>query len=137
MSKPSLVLEPPPADNRTACDYFARKLALETDPSDVYADLQSGLTQIVLIDVRSPTHYAHRHAQGASNIPYRDMSAERMAAFPDDAVFVVYCWGPGCNAADNAALRLSMLGRPVKMMIGGIEYWADRENLPVVCGQAQ
>jgi rhodanese-related sulfurtransferase len=59
------------------------------------------------------------------------MTAERMAEYPLETVFVVYCWGPGCNGADKAAARLSALGRPVKIMIGGIEYWEEREQNPV------
>jgi hypothetical protein len=36
---------------------------------------------------------------------------------------VVYCWGPGCNGATNAALQFALLGHPVKEMLGGFEYW--------------
>jgi rhodanese-related sulfurtransferase len=53
------------------------------------------------------------------------MTAERMAAFPADTRFVVYCAGPHCNGADKAATRLASLGRPVKIMIGGVTGWLD------------
>ncbi len=46
---------------------------------------------------------------------------------------VVHCWGPGCNGAQKAALEFAKLGRPVKEMIGGFEYWA-REGFPVEDG---
>ena len=46
-------------------------------------------------------------------------------AWPHDTLFVVYCAGPHCNGADRAALQLARLGRPVKMMIGGMTGWAD------------
>ena len=36
----------------------------------------------------------------------------------------------GCNAATNAAARLAALGRSVKEMLGGFEYWV-REGHPV------
>ena len=42
-----------------------------------------------------------------------------------DAVFVVYCAGPHCNGAHRGAIRLAGLGRPVKIMIGGITGWLD------------
>jgi rhodanese-related sulfurtransferase len=45
-------------------------------------------------------------------------------------VLVVYCWGPGCNAATKAAAKLASLGFQVKEMIGGLEYWR-REGYPV------
>ena len=50
-------------------------------------------------------------------------------AWPHDMLFVVYCAGPHCNGADKAALRLAKLGRPVKVMIGGVTGWAD-EGFP-------
>ena len=46
-------------------------------------------------------------------------------AWPHDTLFVVYCAGPHCNGADRAALKLSHLGRPVKVMLGGMTGWAD------------
>jgi rhodanese-related sulfurtransferase len=80
--------------------------------------------------VRSSDAYEQTHAQGAINIPHIDMTEERMAEFLKDQVFVVYCWGPGCNGATKAAFKLSGLGFGVKEMIGGIEYW-EREGYPV------
>ncbi|HFK3894083.1 TPA: rhodanese-like domain-containing protein, partial [Klebsiella pneumoniae] len=44
---------------------------------------------------------------------------------PADTLFVVYCAGPHCNGADVAALKLAELGRPVKMMLGGLTGWED------------
>ena len=52
-----------------------------------------------------------------------------MSVFPKDEIFVVYCWGPGCNGATKAAFKLSELGFAVKEMIGGIEYW-EKEGYP-------
>ena len=53
------------------------------------------------------------------------MTERRMAEWPEDTLFVVYCAGPHCNGADKAALKLSRMGRRVKLMIGGITGWAD------------
>jgi rhodanese-related sulfurtransferase len=38
---------------------------------------------------------------------------------------VVYCGGPHCNGGHKGAIRLARLGRPVKLMIGGITGWRD------------
>ena len=84
----------------------------------------------VLLDVRSAQAYAQGHARGAASLPHPEITPERLAGYPADQVFVVYCWGPGCNGADKAAHKLGGLGRPVKMMIGGFEYWT-REGYPV------
>lgn len=126
----SLVLETPAADPETAQRHFAAKLSVETDPSDVYADLQKGHTGFVVVDARSPEAYAACRVPGAVNLPYRRISPETTAEFSPDRVVVVYCAGPACNASTKAALRLSALGFRVKEMIGGLEYWR-REGYPV------
>jgi rhodanese-related sulfurtransferase len=40
-------------------------------------------------------------------------------------LFVVCCAGPHCDGARRAAVRLARLGRPVKLMPGGITGWLD------------
>ena len=60
----------------------------------------------------------------------RPFTAEAVAALPPGEL-VTYCWGPGCNGATKAALELARLGRPVREMIGGYEYW-QREGHPVI-----
>jgi rhodanese-related sulfurtransferase len=116
-----------PAD---AAAHFARRLAVETDVSDVHAALESGRPGFVLVDSRSDESWAQGHVPGALHLPGREI-AGRAAAELDPAVPVVtYCWGPGCNGATRAALTLAQLGFRVREMIGGFEYWA-REGLPV------
>jgi hypothetical protein len=36
-----------------------------------------------------------------------------------------FCAGPHCNGATRGAIRLARLGRPVKVMIGGVTGWLD------------
>ena len=122
---PSAVTAVPPAGPAAAAAHFAAKLAHETDCDDVHGALASGAPDFVLLDVRGPAAFARGHVPGALNLPRREIAPERLAAWPDDAVFVVYCAGPHCNGADKAALRLAELGRPVKIMIGGMTGWAD------------
>lgn len=130
----SLVESTPAADPRDAQAFFLNKLSHETDPSDVYADMKSGAADFVLIDVRSPQDYARSHARGAINLPQSRIDPAGTAQFSRDRLLVVYCWGPGCNGATKAAVKLSALGFRVKEMIGGIEYWEDRERYPVERG---
>jgi rhodanese-related sulfurtransferase len=116
-----------PAD---AAAHFARRLAVETDVSDVAASLESGSPGFVLLDSRSAEAWAQGHVPGAVHLPGREI-AERVTTELDQAVPVVtYCWGPGCNGATRAALALARLGYRVREMLGGFEYWA-REGLPV------
>ena len=113
-----------------AAAHFARRLAVETDVSDVHAALESGRPGFVLVDSRSEESWAQGHVPGAVHLPGREI-AGRAAAELDPAVPVVtYCWGPGCNGATRAALTLAQLGYRVREMIGGFEYWA-REGLAV------
>ena len=105
--------------------HFAHKLSLETDCWDVHQSLKDGPVDFVLLDVRGPKAYARGHVPAAINLPHAEITAERMMSWPHDTLFVVYCAGPHCNGADRAALRLAKLGRPVKMMLGGVTGWAD------------
>jgi len=119
------VIEIPAAIPELAVEHYARRLAFETDCWDVHDAMRRGDAGFVLIDVRSPQLYAERHVPGAINLPHGKMTATRMAAWPDETLFVVYCAGPHCNGTDRAALRLARLGLPVKVMIGGMTGWAD------------
>ena len=112
----------PPSE---AAEHFTRKLALETDCSDVRESMKGGAPDFVLLDVRGRQAYATGHVPGATSLPHRDITAERMMAWPHATLFVVYCAGPHCNGADKAALKLAHLGRPVKVMLGGMTGWAD------------
>jgi rhodanese-related sulfurtransferase len=130
----SLVLMTLAASSQDAQAFFLNKLSYETDPSDVYTDIKNGVADFVLIDVRSPKAYQRSHAVGAINLPHPRINETTTAEFSKDKLIVVYCWGPGCNGATKAALKLSALGFRVKEMIGGIEYWEDRERYPVERG---
>lgn len=130
----SFVSDIPAAASEAAAAHFAARLSLETDCADVAAAMKAGEVDFVLLHVvGSPEAYARRHVPGALHLRHADITVERMAAWPADTLFVVYCAGPHCNGADRAALKLAALGRPVKLMIGGITGWAD-EGLPFAEG---
>lgn len=119
----SSVLEVPAAAPAEARQHFLAKLAVETDPSDVHADLSKGVDRFVLVDARSAEDYRECHIPGAVSLPHRAINDESTAGLSSDTPVVVYCWSPACNAAAKAAVRLTGLGYHVKEMIGGIEYW--------------
>ncbi|MCZ2822890.1 MULTISPECIES: rhodanese-like domain-containing protein [unclassified Modestobacter] len=116
-----------PAD---AAAHFARRLAVETDVSDVHAALESGRPGFVLVDTRSAESWAQGHVPGAVHLPGREIAGQAAAELDPGVPVVTYCWGPGCNGATRAALALARIGYRVREMIGGFEYWA-REGLPV------
>lgn len=109
--------------------HFANRLAVETDVADVAAALANGGADFVLLDARSPEAYAAGHLPGAIGLHTSELTPEAVEALPQGLV-VAYCWGPACNGACNAARRLAELGRPVKEMLGGFEYWV-RDGHPV------
>lgn len=122
----SLVSAIPAAPSHLAIAHFERRLSVETDCSDVAVALASGEQDFVLLHVvGSPQTFRRRHVPGAVHLPHREIDEQRMAQWPEDTLFVAYCAGPHCNGADRAALKLARLGRPVKIMIGGLTGWAD------------
>ena len=121
---PSAVTAIKPAASDLALSHFSSDLTFETDCWDVH-DALSQAADFILIDVRSPELYARGHVPGAINIPHRKLIESRLAEYPADTVFVVYCAGPHCNGGHRGAIRLARLGRPVKLMIGGITGWLD------------
>lgn len=141
--QPSLVCQYPAANPTTAMAWFSQRLQFETDCSDVHASLQAGATDFILLDVRGEHAFAQAHVPGATNLPHRQISAQTMAAFTSNHLFVVYCAGPHCNGADQAAMKIARLGFPVKIMIGGLIGYQDEgftiatavaENQAPTCG---
>ena len=120
----SLVSEAPAAESAAAQEHFARAFAFETDCWDVHAAMGAE-ADFVLLDVRSPQLFARGHVPGALNIPHAKITSARLADYPAATLFVAYCSGPHCNGAQRAALRLARLGRPVKIMIGGLSGWRE------------
>ncbi|TWB35788.1 rhodanese-like domain-containing protein [Nitrospirillum pindoramense] len=122
---PSVVAKTPAAAPDDAVAHFAAKLAFETDCADVWYATTQETRDFVLLDVRTPALFAAGHVPGAVNIPTRQLTEARLADYPADTLFVVYCAGPHCNGSTKAALKLARLGRPVKEMIGGLTGWID------------
>ncbi len=131
----SRVLETVPAEPDVAAEHFRSKLAFETDPSDVYTDMENGETGFIVIDARTPVAYAKGHVPGAINLWHRTINAETAAGLPKDKVLVTYCAGVYCNASTKAAAKLAALGFQVKEMLDGMEGW-KREGYPVEAGSA-
>ncbi|MCS5717664.1 rhodanese-like domain-containing protein [Herbiconiux sp. CPCC 205763] len=116
----------------SAADFFAAKLAYETDPSDLAAARAGGSAPVV-IDTRSAASWSQGRIPGAVHIPNAELETRIAEVAPDKSTaIVVYCWGPGCNGSTHGALILTTLGYSnVQELIGGFEYWS-REGLATV-----
>lgn len=123
-----------PAASSEALAHFEAALRFETDCWDVHDALSHG-ADFVLLDVRSAELYARGHVPGAIHWPHGKLTEGKLAGYPADTVFVTYCAGPHCNGGHRGAIRLAKLGRPVKLMIGGITGWQD-EGFELATGEA-
>ncbi|MES2297358.1 MAG: rhodanese-like domain-containing protein [Pseudomonadota bacterium] len=121
----SSVTDTPAAASAQALAHFGAAFAFETDCWDVHEALSGGQPDFVLLDVRGSDKYAAGHVPGALDLAQRKIVAGKLAQFAPDTVFVTYCAGPHCNGAARAAIRLAQLGRPVKIMTGGLCGWID------------
>ena len=110
-----------------ASAFFEAQLKFRTDPADLAADLLAGEADergsIVVIDTRSPAHYAEGHIPGAISFPHRTMSPATTQELSRDKVYVCYCDGIGCNGSTQGAYKLAALGFRVKELIGGLHWW--------------
>jgi rhodanese-related sulfurtransferase len=131
----SAVSSVPAAPSSKAAEHFASSFQYETDCWDVHDAMSRGDHDFVLFDVRSPALYGKGHVPGAISLPQGKIVAAKLEQYPADTLLVVYCAGPHCNGAHRGALRLAQLGRPVKLMIGGITGWLD-EGFALARGEA-
>lgn len=121
----SAVSSIPAAPGEQAARHFGAAFEYETDCADVHEAMSGGRQDFVLLDVRGPAPYGQGHVPGALNLPHGKIVEAKLKEYPPETLFVVYCAGPHCNGAHRGALRLARLGRPVKLMIGGITGWLD------------
>lgn len=130
----SVVTTIPAAPSDVALAHFAAGFSFETDCWDVHEALAQG-ADFVLLDVRSPAIFSQGHIPGAFNLPHGKIVESKLAQWSRDTLFVTYCAGPHCNGAARGALRLAGLGRPVKIMAGGISGWRE-EGFALVTGDS-
>ena len=121
----SSVSRTPAALSSRALAHFSSLLEFETDCWDTHHAISNDRKDFVLLDVRSNLCFDKGHIETAVNLPHHKINEKSLLGYPLDTLFVVYCAGPHCNGADKAAVKLAMLNRPVKKMIGGITGWLD------------
>ncbi|WP_338771769.1 rhodanese-like domain-containing protein [Massilia sp. METH4] len=121
----SIVTEVAAAPAAEALARFEDSLRFETDCWDVHSVLGTPQQDFVLLDVRGTEKYAQGHLPGAVDLAHRKIIGSKLAEYPADTLFVTYCAGPHCNGATRAAIRIARLGRPVKIMPGGVTGWLD------------
>jgi rhodanese-related sulfurtransferase len=121
----SIVTEVAAAPSDEALAHFERQFRFETDCWDVHSVMGTPEQDFVLLDVCGTESYNAGHVPGAVDLAHRKIIGSKIAEYPAGTVFVTYCAGPHCNGAARAAIRLAKLGRPVKIMTGGVTGWLD------------
>lgn len=121
----SVVTRIPAASCREALAHFEALLRFETDCWDVHFAIDNNRQDFVLLDVRGELLFKQGHINGAINLPHKKITEQALAEFSLNTMFVVYCAGSHCNATEKAAIKLSILNKSVKKMIGGITGWLD------------
>ena len=89
--------------------------------------------RFTLVETLSAMYYRHTHLPGAINLePTDDWESAVTTLLPDkNAEIVVYCAGPTCHTAADAARSLTTLGYTnVRDYAGGKEDWLAA-GLPV------
>ena len=129
----SAVLEFPAPESHETHDYMLAKLRYHADAWDVCEDLKNGIAEVVVIDTRSPEHYAAGHVPGAINFPHRLMTEESTRHLDRSKTYVTYGDGIGCNGSTKGAYKLAKHGLRVKEMLGGLDFWI-RDGFPVATG---
>lgn len=76
----------------------------------------------ILLDVRTETEFAHRHIDGAINIPLLDLS-ERSIELSTSKPIIITCRGPYCVSSHEAAHLLEHKGFHVSRYDDGIGEW--------------
>lgn len=106
-------------------DYFSAKLAYEMTPWKLKGLLiDKKVTDLLLLDVRSPEAFAEGHLPTALNIPLPELAA-KLATLPKDKTLVTYCANITCGLAPKAALVLAEKGFKVMELLGGIATWTE------------
>jgi len=121
----------PAARSEAAVAHFEREFTFQTDCWDVHSAMTSQSPGFILLDVRSQALYERGHVAGAVHLPHGKIIESKINQWPRETLFVTYCAGPHCNGAARGALALSKLGRPAKIMAGGVTGWID-EGFPLV-----
>lgn len=109
----------------SAADYFQAKLNFEMTPYGLKSQLDKGLKEHVLIDVRSAEDFAQGHIPGALSIPLADLPG-KLGSLPKDKTIVAYCGNITCALAPKAALKLAQSGFKVMELFGGFATWQEK-----------
>jgi rhodanese-related sulfurtransferase len=93
-------------------------------PSELHAELQSGMGKLLLLDVREPREFDHCRIEGSINLPMNSVPG-RVAEIDPTRKIVTICHH-GMRSASVADF-LNRQGFPdVWNLVGGVAAWAEQ-----------
>ena len=123
-----------PSQNALIKDFYLTENAVHVSPHSLRGKMDKGISDYVLVDLRSAEEYNHEHIIGAVNIPaYKDRdtpayedTARIIAAFkalPQGKDVVVYCYSMPCMTGRKIGKMLAENGVYVKHLGIGWNEW--------------
>jgi rhodanese-related sulfurtransferase len=109
---------------------YGDMLALEIAAAQLSNQLQSGPTEIVLLDVREPWEVATARIDPSKNIPMGEIASRALQELDPGMHIVTYCHS-GIRSLDVALWLRSQGFDKTQSLRGGIEAWS-REIDPTV-----
>lgn len=113
---------------RTLAENISSDLQLLQQQSDIptvtfdYVQHILKHSSAILLDVRTETEFAHRHMNGAINIPLSDL-LERSIELSTSKPIIITCRGPYCVSSNEAVHLLKNKGFQVSRYDDGVGEW--------------
>jgi len=102
--------------------YYTAKAYKEIKPVDVKSEINTPMSKMILIDVRTPEEYGSGHINKSINIPIQIFEEEiKGKNYSKDSFIVVYC--KSGVRSKKAAQILDSLGFTNVYTLGGIMDW--------------
>lgn len=111
-------------NTQKAVGFFSERLGFLMAPSALKAKIDSGDTNMCIIDVRHRDAYDESRISGAHWVDADDPDAY-WDCFDPSLIHVIYCYSELCHRAARVCLAAALKGYPVMELHGGFEGWAE------------
>lgn len=130
----------PSSQNELIRDFYLTENAVHVSPHGLRGKIDKGITDFVLVDLRSQEEYEKEHVVGAVNIPaYKDPNTSaygdvdriigEFSKLPKDKKIIIYCYSMPCMTGRKIGEMLAENGIYVKHLEIGWNEWRYFWNL--------
>ncbi|GAB0174550.1 MAG: hypothetical protein HHAS10_04290 [Candidatus Altimarinota bacterium] len=121
-------------------DYYTTENAVAVSPHDLRMEMDKGLNNTIIVDLRTHEEYKMEHIRGAINIPGVEnsdkdskMQRERIISefkkLPKDKRIIIHCYTHYCMLAKHVGLMLAEEGIQVHELNIGWNEWRNEWDL--------